>query len=50
MAESGDEQNDIVPVSEQSDWDDGVFGEFPFVQHGEHPGHHAEDDETDHCG
>lgn len=50
VGESGDEQNGVVPVLEQSDWDDGVFGKFPFVQHGQHPGHHTEDNQADDCG
>lgn len=44
VTEVDGEDADVVPVVEEAEGDDGVFGEFPFVYHGDDPGYHAEDD------
>lgn len=44
VAEVDGEDEDVVPVVEEAEGNDGVLGEFPFVQHGDDPGYHAEDD------
>lgn len=44
VAEVDGQDEDVVPVVEETEGDDRVFGELPFVQHGEDPGYHAKDD------
>lgn len=44
VTEVDGEDANVVPVVEETEGDDGVFGEFPFVHHGDDPGYHAEDD------
>jgi hypothetical protein len=50
VAETDEQNEDVVPFVEQARRNDWEFGDFPFTEHRQSPDEHPEDDETDDGG
>lgn len=47
VAESGEENDDVVPVVEQTRWNDRVLSKLPLCKHTQAPGENSKDDQAD---